>query len=220
MSKLVVIEGALDGIGKSTQFNLLKEKLINDGNKVVSHHFPTYNEYQGKLAIEYLKGKFGPLDSLSPYFVNSLYAIDRKITWDFELKNEYENGSTVLLDRYTTSSLIYQSALIEDEEEKNKFLNYIIDYEYKKLEIKEPDQVIFLMAPFDFILKLQNKRDMEIGKQVEGDIHEKDLDFMKKVYKSACYCAKYLNWTVINCVCDDEFRSKEDIASEIYNKIL
>ena len=50
MGKLIVIEGALDGIGKSTQFNLLKERLEKDGNKVVSHHFPTYEEYSELLA--------------------------------------------------------------------------------------------------------------------------------------------------------------------------
>ena len=43
--RIIVIEGACDGIGKSTQYNLLKEKL---GDKVITHHFPTYNSYQGK----------------------------------------------------------------------------------------------------------------------------------------------------------------------------
>ena len=45
--KLIVIEGACDGIGKSTQYNLIKKKLENDGYDVVSHHFPTYDSVQG-----------------------------------------------------------------------------------------------------------------------------------------------------------------------------
>ena len=218
MGKLIVIEGALDGIGKSTQFSLLKEKLEKD-NIVISHHFPTYDEYQGKPVMEYLKGSFGKPNEVSPYFINSLYAIDRKITWETKLKKAYDNDNIVLLDRYTTSSLIYQSALIEDIEEKNKFLDYITDFEYKKLQIREPDEVIFLTAPFELITNLRNKRLEEQGEQIKGDIHEKDLDFMKKVYNSAIYCAKYFNWTIIECTENDKFKSKEEIHNEILSKI-
>ncbi len=219
MGKLIVIEGALDGIGKSTQFNLLKERLEKDGNKVVSHHFPTYEEYQGVPVMEYLKGSFGKPSEISPYFVNSLYAVDRKITWENKLKKAYNNNQIVLLDRYTSSSLIYQSALIENEEEKNNFLNYVTDFEFNKLGIKKPDIVIFLTAPFDFITDLRNKRLQEKGEQIKGDIHEKDLEFMKKVYNSAMYCSKFFNWTIIECVKDNNFRTIEEINDEIYSKI-
>ena len=41
MGKLIVIEGACDGIGKTTQYELLKEKLITAGEKVSNHNFPT-----------------------------------------------------------------------------------------------------------------------------------------------------------------------------------
>ena len=218
MGKLIVIEGALDGVGKSTQFNLLKEKLEKD-NIVISHHFPTYDEYQGKPVMEYLKGSFGKPNEVSPYFINSLYAIDRKITWETKLKKAYDNDNIVLLDRYTTSSLIYQSALIEDIEEKNKFLDYITDFEYKKLQIREPDEVIFLTAPFELITNLRNKRLEEQGEQIKGDIHEKDLNNIKKVYNSAIYCAKYFNWTIIECTENDKFKSKEEIHNEILSKI-
>lgn len=218
MGKLIVIEGALDGIGKTTQFNLLK-KYLEEKGEVISHHFPTYDEYQGKPVMEYLQGSFGKPDSVSPYFVNTLYAVDRKITWDLKLKEAYDKGDIVLLDRYTTSSLIYQSALIDNLEEKNKFLDYVIDYEYNKLEIKEPDKVIFLTAPFDLITELRNKRLESSGERIEGDIHESDLEFMKKVYESSLYCAKYFNWTIINCADDNGFKSIEDIHNEIISKL-
>ena len=214
MGKLIVIEGALDGIGKSTQFDLLKKDFEEKG-KVLSHHFPTYDEYQGKAVMEYLKGSFGKPNEVSPYFVNTLYAVDRKITWELKLKKTYDDGGTILLDRYTTSSLIYQSALIDNLEEKNKFLDYVIDYEYNKLGIKKPDTVIFLTAPFDLITKLRNKRLETSGEQVEGDIHERDLEFMKKVYESSMYCAKYFNWTIIECSDGDRFKTIEEIHEEI-----
>ena len=214
MGTLIVIEGALDGIGKSTQFDLLKKELEKYRN-VISHHFPTYDEYQGRPVIEYLKGAFGKPNELSPYFINTLYAVDRKITWEEKLKEGYQNDDIVLLDRYTTSSLIYQSALIDNIDEKNKFLDYIIDYEYNKLEIKKPDIVIFLTAPFDLITNLRNKRLENSGEQIKGDIHEKDLSFMKKVYESSIYCANYFNWKIINCADENGFKSIEKIHSEI-----
>ena len=62
--RLIVIEGASDGIGKTTQYNLLKEKLISEDSHITSHHFPSYDTYQGKPVEEYLKGNFGNPDNL------------------------------------------------------------------------------------------------------------------------------------------------------------
>ena len=54
--KLIVMEGACDGIGKTTQFILLKKRLEHEGKKVITHHFPTYDSYHGKPVEMYLKG--------------------------------------------------------------------------------------------------------------------------------------------------------------------
>ena len=208
--KIIVIEGACDGIGKSTQYNLLKEEL---GENVITHHFPTYNSYQGKGVEEYLSGKYGDISNLSPYFVNNLYAYDRGVTWATELSEKYEEGYTILLDRYTTSSIIYQSCLIDDIEERKAFIDYIIDYEYNKLKIGKPDQVIFLTAPFDVVTNLRNSRLTNDG--VSNDIHEKNIDFMKKVYDNALFVADYLNWDKIECIEDENFKEKHKIHKEI-----
>ena len=218
--RLIVIEGASDGIGKTTQYNLLKEKLISEDSHITSHHFPSYDTYQGKPVEEYLKGNFGNPDNLSPYFINSLYAIDRAITWHTSLKESFEKGDIILLDRYTTSSLIYQSALIEDEEEKKKFIDYVTDFEYEKLGIKKPDSVIFLSAPFEVVNEMRRKRKLEKGEAVEGDIHENNLEFLKKVYDSAIFVAKYLNWDIIDCSDGNKMKSPEDIHEEITKLIL
>ena len=130
--RLIVIEGACDGVGKTTQFRLLKENLIKDGEQVITHHFPTYGTKQGALVEEYLRGSYGTIHNLSPYFINSLYAVDRAVTWHTELASEYQQGKTVLLDRYTTSSIIYQSAEIDNRREKEDFIHYVTDYEYHK----------------------------------------------------------------------------------------
>ena len=215
--KLIVLEGACDGIGKTTQFDLLWKHLEDDGIEIHHHHFPTYKTYQGAPVERYLAGDFGEPKELSPYFINCLYAEDRAITWNLELKKNFEMGKFILLDRYTTSSVIYQSALIEDIEERKKFIDYIVDFEYNKLGIKEPDNVIFLYAPFELVTEMRSKRKQNDG--IENDIHERNLEFMKKVYDNAMFIADYLKWDKVQCNDGNEMRSIEDIHKEIYEII-
>lgn len=215
--KLIVMEGACDGIGKTTQFTLLKERLEKEGKRVITHHFPTYNSYQGTPVEMYLKGEFGTPKELSPYFVNSLYAVDRAITWKKELQEEYEKGSIILLDRYTTSSIIYQSSVLEDLKERKKFIDYICDFEYNKLGIQEPDQVIFLYAPFDVVTKLREARKENEG--ITNDIHERDIDYMRNVYDNAMIVASYLDWDMIDCSNDNKLESIDNIHEKVFQKI-
>lgn len=215
--KLIVIEGACDGIGKTTQYEMLKQRLLDDKEIVISHHFPSYGVYQGMGVENYLQGNYGSIDELSPYFINNLYAYDRSITWYEKLKDAYENGNIILLDRYTTSSLIYQSALIEDIEERKKFIDDVIDFEYNKLGIKSPDQVIFLEAPFDLVSSLRNARKENDG--IKEDIHETNIEFMKKVYENALFVADYLSWNKVKCNEENQMRKIEDIHEEIYKLV-
>lgn len=53
--KLIVMEGACDGIGKMTQYQLLGSRLQRE-NKTIMHHFPSYGTYQGAAVEMYLKG--------------------------------------------------------------------------------------------------------------------------------------------------------------------
>ena len=211
--KLIVVEGACDGIGKSTQYELLYNSLIKDAFKVTKHHFPSYGTEEGAPVEKFLKGELGSPKDLSPYLVNSLYAVDRAITWQTILKPDYEQGNIILLDRYTTSSLIYQSATIEDIEEKKKFLDYVTDYEYNKLGIQKPDMVIFLFAPFEIVTKMRNLRKQNDG--IENDVFEKDIELMKKIYENAVFVANYLSWNIINCASVNEMKSIDDIHQDI-----
>jgi dTMP kinase len=213
MGKLIVIEGACDGMGKSTQFSLLKDYLNENYTNVVTHHFPSYNTPQGKCVEMYLHGDFGDPSKLSPYFINGLYAMDRAVTWNTELKQTYDEDGIILLDRYTTSSLIYQSSFIEDIEKRKEFIDYVTDFEYNKLGIKEPDMVIFLNAPFDLVSRMRKERNQST------DIHEKDESLQRRFYNNALFIADYLNWTIINCAEDNKMKSIEEINSEIVDEV-
>lgn len=211
--KLIVIEGACDGIGKTTQYKLLKKYLEDKGYNVCSHHFPTYDSKQGKLTEYYLNGDFGNPSDLSPYLVNSIYAVDRAITWNDKLKAAYDKGDIILLDRYTTSSLIYQSSLFDNEEDKKAFINYVTDYEYNKLGIKKPDKVIFLTADFDLVSSMRSKRKNNDG--VKNDVYERDSKLMKKIYDNAMFVSDYLDFDTLKCDLNGSLRSIEDIHNEI-----
>ena len=211
MSKLIVIEGVSDGVGKTTQVKELYKRLVNSGKEVVYHHFPSYGEGSAFLVEEYLKGNLGKREDIGPYAISSFYAMDRFYTYHNELKYALDSGKIVLLDRYTTSNLIYQGSFFKD---KDEFLDYITDYEYNKLGLKKPDLVIFLKLDKSIAKELRKNRDNE---EVEGDINEKDNVFLDKVYDNSLYVADKYNFKIIECSKDGVLRSIDDISGEIYS---
>ena len=207
MRKLIVIEGVSDGIGKSTQVKELYDKLVRDGYNVTYHHFPSYKEKGATLVEAYLKGALGEREEIGPYAVSSFFAMDRFYTFNRDLKDK---EGIILLDRYTTSNLIYQGALLKDGE-KNEFFHYICDYEYNKLGLKEPDLVIFLKVDKEKALELLEKRTDK-----DKDINEQDLEYLDKVYDNSLVVASKYNFEVIECCREGKLRSIEDISKEIY----
>jgi dTMP kinase len=52
------------------------------------------------------------------------------------------------------------------------------------------------------------------------DVHEADVDFLKNSIKSALWLAeKEKNWTKIDCAKDKGIRTREDIHTEVYEKV-
>lgn len=215
--KILVIEGACDGMGKSTQTSLLLEHLKAYKQRVLTHHFPSYGKTHGKIVEAYLKGEYGDSSTLNPYTVHSIYAIDRALEWHQSLRQPYEEGSTILLDRYTTSSLIYQSVNFETLAEKKDFINFAIEFEYEKLKIGKPDQVLFLYADFDLITEIRSKRVTNDG--VVNDIHERNFTFMRKVYENSMFVADYLGWDMVKCDNDTSLKNVYEIHEDIKKMI-
>ena len=214
---IIVIEGACDGMGKTTQYSMLKGRLQEDGYELYTHHFPSYGTYHGRPVEEYIKGDLGKAGVASPYLISSLYAVDKAIVWNKEMRDAWKNGKVLLLDRYTTSSLIYQSAMITDPVAKREFIDYICEFEYEKLGIGKPDDVIFLHAPFDLVTLMRNARKNNEG--VEKDIHEVDLEYMKKVYESAMFVADHLGWSAVRCDRDGKMKSIDEIHDDVFKLV-
>ena len=213
MGKLIVIEGVSDGVGKTTQIRELYNNLVRDGKEVIYHHFPSYGEGSAFLVEAYLKGDLGKRELIGPYAISSFFAMDRFYVYNKKLKQALENEKLVLLDRYTTSNLIYQGSFFKGKE-KDEFLEFITDYEYNKLGLKSPDLVIFLKLDKETSDKLRKNRDYD---GIEDDINEKDQAFLDKVYDNSLYVASKYNFKVVECSKDGKLRSVEDISNEVYD---
>ena len=213
MGSLIVIEGVSDGVGKTTQIKELYNNLVKNGKKVIYHHFPSYGEIGASLVEAYLKGDLGNREEIGPYAISSFYAMDRFYVYNQKLKQALNDDKIVLLDRYTTSNLIYQGSFFK-EKERDNFLNYIADYEYNKLGLKRPDLVIFLKLDKDTSDKLRENRDYD---GIDGDINEKDQEFLDKVYDNSLYVASKYDFKIVECSKYGKLRSIEDISNEIYS---
>lgn len=188
---LVVLEG-LDGAGKSTQVNKLKQYLISLFGDIEYIHFPRYDApVYGSLISRFLRGDFGNNETVHPQLVALLFAEDRHGAAP-ALKETLDKGGCVLLDRYVYSNIAYQCAKLSDPAEAEELRNWIFNTEYGDFQLPKPDLNIFLDVPIDFVeSKLKSQRGGTDREYLEGaqDIHEADIDFQKRVreiYRRQC----------------------------------
>lgn len=211
--KLIVIEGT-DGSGKGTQTKKLYERMTKEGYKVKQISFPDYESESSSLIKMYLKGEFGSkAEDVNAYTASTFYAVDRYASYRMKWQKNYSEGEIILADRYTTSNMIHQTVKINDEIEREKFLNWLEDFEYKKLQLPRPDSVIFLNMPIEIAKRLIIER-----KRV--DIHEKDFDYLCRCYELYKNLAKKFNWLTINCNAGDKPRTIEEIHEEIFERLI
>ena len=213
MGKLIVIEGT-DGSGKSTQFRLMSEHLEKDGVAFKHIVFPRYSEESSALIRMYLGGQFGDKPSdVNAYAASSFYAVDRYASYKMDWGKWYEEGGLVISDRYTTSNAVHQASK-ETGANREKYLKWLYEFEYDKLELPRPDLTIYLDVPTDFTEKMLRGR--EAATNTKADIHEKDMQYLATCRQCGREAAGFYGWTVIQCVRDGKMRSMEDIHSEIY----
>lgn len=210
--KLIVIEG-LDGSGKATQAQKLYETLKSKGENVTKVSFPDYESDSSALVKMYLNGEFGSApDSVNPYAASSFYAVDRYASYVRNWKQFYLDGGIIIADRYTTSNAIHQCAKIPQNQWEN-FIQWLFHYEYELLGIPVPDMIIYLRVDPEVSRNLMTKR--YNGNEEKKDIHESDIDYLKRSRIAADYCSNLLNWNIIECVRDGEIRKIDDITQDI-----
>ncbi|MDE6678694.1 MAG: thymidylate kinase [Ruminococcus sp.] len=212
MGKLIVIEG-LDGSGKHTQALLLRDYLESTGKSVKLVSFPDYESPSSSLVKMYLSGDFGTdADSVNPYASSTFYAVDRFASFRTKWKDFYENGGIVIADRYTTSNAVHQCSKLP-KDQWDGFLKWLFEFEYEYMGIPQPDIVIYLRADTAVSQKLISGR--YNSDESKKDIHERDVDYLKRSQISADYCAEKLGWNIIECIENGFMRSVESISEEV-----
>lgn len=221
-TKFIVLDG-IDGCGKTTQLDLLK-KYFEDESKisnVVTLSFPNYNSLSGKLIKDYLNQGFEDKNSTSSvYGPTLLYSIDRYLYFqnlDNNIFEERHDDTIILSGRYTTSNIIHQMSKLPLYM-WDKYIKFITDLEYNKLNLPKPTMVILLNMPVELSQKLLDERYAQMGGQ--KDIHERDIEYLQKCHKASLYAAKRLGWKIVNCF-DESYsiKTQEDIHNEIIHLI-
>lgn len=209
--KIIVLEG-LDGCGKSTQLQLAVEALKKRRMAVRLVSFPNYESHSGRIISDYLGGNIPCEGAAGAYAASSFYAADRYISYNTDWRADYENGGIIICGRYTTSNAIYQMTKLESAQ-RDSFLQWLWDYEYAKLGLPKPDMVLYLDMPLAAAQKLLSAR--YNGDEGKKDIHERNIDFMKRCCDSALYTADKCGWRLIPCAQGDNPLPVEVIQQRI-----
>ena len=214
--KLITIEAG-DGSGKATQTKALWEHLLRDGYNVMKVEYPDYKSESSALVKMYLGGRFGEhADDVDAYGASTFFAVDRYASYHLNWKKAYDDGAVILADRYTTSNMVHQAVKISDPVERDTFLTWLWDFEFKKLRLPVPDVVIYLdMAP-EVSDRLINQRAATDANR-RKDIHERDLDYLHRCHEAYNLVADKYGWKKVFCSEKDEPRSIEAIHTEVYN---
>lgn len=215
MGKLIVIDG-LDGSGKTTQFDILREKLAAvTAVKAIS--FPDYQNPSSALVKMYLNGEIAEnAADVNAYAASSFYAVDRYASYKMFWEKNYLNGELILASRYVTSNAIHQMGKLP-ESEWDCYLEWLADYEYSKLRLPKADMVIFLDMSVEISQRLMSGR--YGGDESKKDIHEANVKYLQTCRKSALYAAEKLGWRVVSCSSDGEVLSVAEISGKLMQLI-
>ena len=215
--RLIVIDG-LDGSGKQTQTAMVRESLSSMGYKARTLSFPDYDSDSSALVRMYLGGQIGSRpDDVNAYAASSFYAVDRITSYLTKWRGDYLSYDFIIADRYTTSNILHQMSKLPDSERLG-FIEWLLDFEYVRLGLPEPDKVIFLDVTPAVSQRLLAER--YGGDESRKDIHEKAVDYLLKCRRCAEFAVAELGWDVVHCDDGENMRTREDIRDEILVLII
>ncbi len=232
----IVIEGT-DGSGKATQAKLLKERFVTEGQPTELIDFPRYGTPSCYFVEKYLHGGFGTAEEVGPYAGSLFYALDR---YDHSpiIRGFLNEGKNVICDRFTSANMGHQTGKIdanttvvnskgESVSARDAYLDWLDYTEFTLLNIPRPDKVIILFVdPVVNQQMMANRKDKDYLKGKKQDIHEADMEHLKKASEAFLYVAKKYGWTVINCAPktpeypDGQMLSKEVVHEMVWKELL
>ena len=165
----------------------------------------------------YLSGEFGQRpDDVNAYAASTFYAVDRFSSYKTKWGNVYRLNGIIISDRYTTSNAVHQCSKLPPMH-WDGFLEWLFEFEYKKLGLPAPDAVVYLAVDPDVSQRLIAQR--YHGDESKKDIQERDTEYLARSRAAAEYCARKLGWYRIECTTTVDgqktIRTPEDIQSEV-----
>ena len=199
--KFIVFEG-IDGSGKTTQAQMLAEKLEKMGRRVHLTAEPTALE-SGKALRETLSGRVKKSEcQMAVMFVDDRIA--HNIHGEIGIKHLLESGVDVICDRYYYSTLAYQGQST--------------DYEWVKSmnlccpEIQHPDICIYIdLLPEQSLERISKGRDTV-------EIYE-NTDTLTRVREQFLSVIKDLKSSDNICVVDG-YREVESVFADICENVV
>jgi dTMP kinase len=217
--KLIVIDGT-DGSGKATQVALLAERLKKAGFDVELADFPQYGRKSAGAVEEYLSGKYGSAEMVSPYAASIFYATDRYDA-SFKIKKWLDEGKLVISNRYTTSNMAHQGGKISNPLERKAFFDWIKNFEEKILGIPKPNLVFFLHVNSQLAQNMAIRRNRVDWDGKIRDIHEENIRHLELAEKTYVEIAQSSDDIILfSCVKDGQLLSRSAVNDLLWEKII
>ena len=194
----ITFEG-IEGSGKSTQIELLRSSLKEEGNAVEILREPGTTQLGEKIRDIFLEKTNEKVDPITEAFL--LYASRKHLDQNF-LQEHLKNRSIVIADRYSDATIAYQcfgKGLSED------FVQYI----HEKSDLLSPDLTFYLDITAEASKARINDRELD---RMESE----SLDFFNKVRAGYLEIAKLNADRVI--VLDAEL-SVKDLQDKIFKEV-
>jgi dTMP kinase len=215
----IVLEGA-DGSGKTTQFNLLSERLQAVGYEVAVFDFPRYGEPSSHFIQSYLNGGYGPASQVSPYTASLFYALDRYES-RAAISKALTAGKIVLSNRFVGSNMAHQGSKFTNIAERRGFFVWEDSLEFELLGIPRPDLNIFLRVPAEISYKLVGKKNARSYTDKKHDEHEGDINHLRQTVETYGQLCKLFpkDFKLIECTKNGKILSIPQINNNIWEII-
>ena len=218
---LVAIEG-IDGAGKHTQTQLLKDKAEAVGLSVGLLSFPRYGQtLMAHSVADYLNGEFGEMDAMPAHFPALLYAGDRFESRAVlrQLRNEKD---VLLIDRYVASNLAHQAAKLPPDV-RDGFIDWLTQVEHDVYGLPRADVTVYLNVPVAVASALIAKKKPRSYTAAAADLHEKNVAYLaacRDVYTTLATRQHGSRWITIDCTDDaGAVRPPEAIHADVWEAL-
>lgn len=214
---LISIEG-VDGAGKNTQAQALRQALENLGHGVSEYSFPDYTGSRlGATLKHMLAGGFGDATLIHPSISAPLFSLERSEKRD-NILSDLENGKIVLCDRYVYSNVAHQACRLP-ENERGTFQHWLEEIEFEILRMPRAHITILLDADIQVASDRRRLRAQEADQSRPLDDYEKDeasIILARQIYLSL---AHNLDWVIVPTSVEGRVLSREEITLAILRNV-